>query len=65
MKPTILVSTDKGDNFKIEGVIGIMSATYENAIIIESVVGIDVAFDKILRDRSIELVNVEVEDVGF
>lgn len=64
MRPTIFVTTSKGDNLKIREVVKIRS-TSGKALIIESIDAYYQNFDKIMRDRDIELVNVEVEDIGI
>lgn len=63
MRPTVLVFSSKGDNFKIEEVDKIQCD--DDQLKIDSFDRNKQTFDRILRDRSIELVNIEVEDIGF
>jgi hypothetical protein len=60
----ILVTSSKGDNFKVRNVTKIHTE-HGKAIIIESVDELNITFDKLLLDRSWDLTNVEVEDIGF
>lgn len=59
----ILVTSSKGDNYRLEGVICVSAD--DSFIHITSGGTHRSQFDRIPRDRTIELVNVEVEDIGF
>lgn len=57
----IIVTTSKGDNFIVREVTEIKG--YEHDLLFISLNGQQ--FDRVPRDRSIELTNTEVEDIGF
>jgi len=65
----ILITSSKGDNFVVHGVEAIRSASTKEfkSLIMRARSGNPprISFDSILRDRDIEIVTVEGEDIGF